>query len=737
MRKFIWKASAASIALAGIWSMPALALQNADELTSESEAEANEAGSVGDIVVTAQKRSERLIDVPMSVSAISGDQLTESGIVSTIGLQQTTPGLVTVNTGFGFVPVIRGIQSTGTSPGDESNVAIYLDDISLGTPISGFFDLGDIERIEVLKGPQGTLFGRNATGGAIRIVTRKPSFKSEGKLSADYGLRYEELRLTGYVTGGLTDTIAASLSGTYRRGGAFIKGIGPNEGREYGDANNYVVRGKLLFEPSDSFSLVLAADKWRAHNDTAYISAIEGDINPYPGPGSLANFFYEYAGSTQPFVRIKGHGASADANWDLSDDISLRSLTGYRKVSLDSQSDTDRTNQAISALQIAQYQKNFSQEFNLVGGSDKSLSWMLGAFYYHSRASNPYFRTISGDALTGTVIANFTNLMDSEAYAGFGELTWNVSDRLHLTGGIRYNSETKDFTYRELVRPGGLALRNTDTKKSWDSFTYRAVARYDFADDANIYASLSTGFKSGVYNSYSFIDNPVDPEKVTAFEVGVKGRVGGITLTAAAFAYKYDDIQLSSYVTVDGQLLVTLSNAATAKMRGLEFTADGRLGGGFSFNTGFSWQPKSDYESYTGAQVVAPIAGSTGPVVAQVIVPYDASGTRTVRSPKLTANARLNYDTALLGGDFSGTINASYTSAFYWQPAQFSREDPYLIVNGRLSWTDASRGLTYSLYGNNLFDSVYHTDRVPNVRGGDSVKYPQRREFGVGIALSF
>ena len=139
----------------------------------------------GEIVVTAQRREERLLEVPISISVMQGDDMVKNGINSTVNLSQAAPGIVTVNNGFGFLPVVRGIQSTGTSPGDETNVAIYLDDVSIGTPIAGFFDLADIERIEVLKGPQGTLYGRNATGGAIKIVTKRPSFTTSGQVSAD------------------------------------------------------------------------------------------------------------------------------------------------------------------------------------------------------------------------------------------------------------------------------------------------------------------------------------------------------------------------------------------------------------------------------------------------------------------------------------------------------------------------------------------------------------------------
>ncbi len=699
----------------------------------------------GEIVVTAQKRQERLLDVPISISVMQGEQMVKSGISSTVNLSQAAPGIVTVNNGFGFLPVIRGIQSTGTSPGDETNVAIYLDDISIGTPIAGFFDLADIERIEVLKGPQGTLYGRNATGGAIKIVTKKPSFDTAGSINVDYGFHYNELKVTGFATGKIADTLAGSISGSLRRGQGFIKGTGPNAGRDFGGARNYVLRGKLLLEPSTDFEVILSGDIWRQQNDSVFISHVKDGINPFPNQaGSIPNRPYENAGSTDPKANLRGNGVSLDINWNASDAISVRSLTGYRHVEVQSQSDTDRTslgtgNAFSGSNQISQYQNSFSQELTASSDARQTIAWQVGGYYYDSNAGNPYFRSYSGDAVKGgTIVANFTNKMDSKVLAAFGELTANLADSLHLTGGVRYNSEKKTFHWENLVN---LAAPQVDRERKWNSTTWRAVARYDVAPDANVYFSASTGFKSGVYNAYSALGIPVNPEKITAFEAGAKARVGGINLALAGYAYKYKDIQVSSYTQVGNPptLQLTLSNAARAKMRGMEFTADGRLGGGFSFATGISWQPTAKYEAFTAAQVTVPLtaaelATAAPGVIQKTLVPFDVSGSRTVRTPEVTGNLRLSYDGELAGGDLSASVNTAYTSSFYWQPGNLSKEDAYTVVNFRIGWT--KNRITYSIFGSNITDAGYRTDYVPNARG-DSVKFVQREEFGIGIGYKF
>ena len=205
------------------------------------------AAPLEEIIVTAQKRQERLLEVPMTVAAISGTELTEGAVVSTLDLAQVTPGIVMTNNGLAFSPSVRGVSSSGSTPGDETNTSIYLDDVYIGSPLASYFDLADIERIEVLKGPQGTLFGRNATGGAIRIVTRSPSFTPQASLSTDYGFDFNETKIDAYLTGPFSDKVAGSLTGSYRKGDGYIDGIGPNEGRHYADPDNYVVRAKCFF----------------------------------------------------------------------------------------------------------------------------------------------------------------------------------------------------------------------------------------------------------------------------------------------------------------------------------------------------------------------------------------------------------------------------------------------------------------------------------------------------------
>jgi iron complex outermembrane receptor protein len=705
-----------------------------DPAAAPSSTAAPSTAALEEVVVTAEKRSERLLDVPMSVTAISGAQLTSAGVTSTLDLGEVTPGLLVSNIGTGFIPSIRGVSSSGTSPGDESNVALYIDDVYLGDTLAGWFDLPDIERIEVLKGPQGTLFGRNATGGAIRIVTRSPSSDPVFDASADYGFNFREVRLTGYASGPITDQIAASFSAYRRTGDGYVKGIADNLGKTFGGPDDYVYRGKLLFNVSDTLKLTIESDTSQTDNQAGALPTALGE-NPYPGAGSVGNAPFQYAGGTYPIQLVKSYGSTIDLTWTAADWVSMRSISAYRYFDLTYQVDIDRTSEPISGLALEATQRNISQEFNFFGPAEQAFTWLVGAFYYNSDASNPYFTSYTGDAPDGPVVANFFNSVETRSYAGFGDVTWNATSQLHVTAGARYTTETKNYVYGDTVRPGGVANRYVTDSATWDSPTFRGVVRYDFAPDANVYASLSNGFKSGVFNSFSPLPIPVKPEKIEALEVGVKARVDGVTLTAAGYGYNYTDIQVQAQTLVNGIPLLTLNNAASAKLRGLEFTADGKLSEHIAAYFGVNYEPHAQYSSYATASVTLP-NGTAGPVVGFTVVPYNASGSRIIKAPEWTPDLRLTYTTGFMGGSVVGTINDAYTSSFYWQPANLTKEAGYNLINMRASWTDPKDRWTFSLWGTNVTNVVYSTYTSANTRGNTET-YAQPRQIGVGASLRF
>jgi iron complex outermembrane receptor protein len=715
-------------------ALAALGMAGAASAQSATPAAQDDSAKVDDVVVTAQKRTERLLDVPMSVTATSGEELSNAGIGSTSNLQHISPGLVTVNNGFAFTPAIRGISSVGTSAGDEANVSMYLDDVYIGAPLAGMFDLKDIQRVEVLKGPQGTLFGRNATGGALRIVTLAPSFTPRAELSADYGFDFKQVKLGAYVTGPITSTIAGSLNLFHLENDGYVESVAPAlNGARVAKADNSSIRGKLLFQPSDTLQFTLAAD-YSDRSDNTIFSAIPRDgmnLNAST-PGVLVGSLDHYPGGTFPIIDTTAKGVSLDGTWNPSDYLTVRSITAYRSASGLFQTDTDRSSAAVSSLRLIQDQDTFSQEFNFSGPSEDRLSWIGGLFYYHSTAGNPYFQAVSGNAPSGTVVSNFTDTVKTTSYAAFGELNYDFTDKLHGILGARYTSEKKQFDFADIVRAAG--LRTSSAENTWESPTFRGVLQYDFTPDSNIYISASNGFKSGVYNSYSLPAIPVAPEKITAVEIGAKGRFSGLTLTAAAFWYDYTDIQVTAYTSLPGGAYVsTLNNAAAATVKGFEFTARGPITDHLSFDVGLSALPTANYDEYTTASVFIPNPVTGG---ATSVVPYDASGSRMLRAPKYQANARLTYENTVAGGELYATANLSYNDGFYWQAGNLTQESSYTTINARAAWTDPQGLMTYSLWVENLTDERYSMNST-NGAPGLSDAFSPPRLVGIGIAAHF
>jgi iron complex outermembrane receptor protein len=686
--------------------------------------------NLDEIVVTAQRRSERAIDVPMSITATSGAELERTGVSSTGDLSQVTPGLVTPSVGLAFTPAIRGVTSVSTSPGDETNVALYLDDVYIGAPIAGLFEFRDLDRIEVLKGPQGTLFGRNATGGAIRLVTLTPSFTPEANVSVDYGVEFDRVKTSAYATGGLSDKVAVSGAVYYVDDHGYIEGIGPDAGQNFGKDYDLGGRVKSLIKPTDDLAITLSADTTAHHDSIIYAWVPRASNFLYKNtPGAVIGGDYQYSGSTDPLAQLNGWGTSASADWTPPGGTEIRSITAVRDVQGLYRTDTDRINLDIGGLQLRQDQLNVSQELIFSTAADRLFSFVGGLYYYHARAWNPYFDTYAGNAPTGTVTTSFTNNVHTNSYAGYGELTFNPTSRLHLTAGGRYTSEKKDIDFRFLVRAAGLASQ--EEEHTWVSPTYRAVARFDLTDNSNVYFSASDGFKSGVFNAYAYPVVAVQPEKINAYEVGFKGEFAGLTATLAGFAYNYSDIQVQGQSQIGGVFVVTLTNAAAARIRGLEADLQGHIVEHLKFDIGASALPTAEYSNYRTAQVFVPQAlGNLD------VVPYDATGSRTIRSPKFQGDARLDYTNDLLGGVLDASLSYSYNSGYYFQPGDFSFQGAYSVLNGRLAWTDPAGRFTYAITAENLTDARYSFYTTDSLAGTADV-LARPRVISLGVAAKF
>lgn len=713
------------------WSVPAMCLLAPPAFAQTGDEGIATTDGAGDIIVTAQRRSERLADVPISITALSGDALDAAGIRTSEDLSSAVPGLNFATNGAFAQPTVRGIGTTVSSSGSDANVAIYVDGVYQPSQIGNFSDLVDLEQIEVLKGPQGTLFGRNATGGAIRVTTKAPSFEPTASLSASYG-RFDDVRLTAYGSTGLSENLAASLTFFYADDAGYVRNIAT--GDRVSDLNSLSLRGKLLFEPSDAVRITLAGGHSERRTGAAFaLGVLDGNSTSVNLPGSIpAGGPREVSLTFDPVIDVKSNHGSLTAEFDLGF-ASLSSITSYQKTSSDLVTDVDRTNLALVRADLPGTQETYSQELNLVSPDGDRLKWFLGLFYYND------------DATIATII-NRSPIFNSprlktEAVAPFGEVNLSFGD-ITLIGGLRYNYERKDYS---LTRGPLIETR----RKTFENVTPRLGVRFAVTPASNIYATWSRGFKSGLFDGIlsngALVVNAVNPEKVSAFEAGYKYGRGRTSLSVAAFHYDYSNIQFQAFNPNAGGL-TQVFNAAAAEIYGGEVEFATELLPDFNIRASAAYT-HSRYKNFPTATIFCPRGaptygnatiplGSLNPCTGE-INSDGAVGNELIRTPEFTTSLSANYRAELEGGS-AVEINGSafYSGRFFWDPGNRLKEASYVILNSEIAYVFPDGHFRIGLWGRNLANELYALYK-PESAAGDSVAYARPRSFGVSAKLDF
>ena len=719
---------------------------------AQSAEEAAEEAGYGDIVVTAQRRAELSRDVPISLTTLSSENLAQANITDTVGLEQLTPSLKLDRQGNFTAPALRGISATVTGPAMDNNVAIYVDGVYMPSTTAGTFDLPDVERVEVLKGPQGTLFGRNATGGAIQVITRKPSNETEGMVSASYG-RFDDVFIKGWINLPVTTDVAAiSVSGYYHRNDTYYKNIRPNSSLEGEEA--WQIRGKLRWNPADNIEVLISA----AYGQRSETFAIYG--TPVDGNSVTRVLDTDFIVPSRPYEVALNDDSRPQKNesLDLSgrieltlDSGTLTSITGYLTRDMTNVLDADM-GYAANGLGInyrpGSYDKYFSQEVSYSSDLDGALNFTLGAYYADGEGGwNP----LGVDAPGADNDITIWSTQDVETFAGFGEVYFDVTDRLSLIGGLRYSWEKRSLAGGAVFGTfvGGRPEFAEVGARSWDSFTPRASIRYEVTPTSNIYFTYSQGFKSGVWNSNNIFGvDVVNPEKIKSYELGFKGRLGSaVTLDAAAFHYDYTDMQTTFIVVLPGQAvpLSVLRNADSARVNGFEIDTSIRLSDMFDVRLAGAYVD-AKYKKFVNTAIALPCTdfeqpcGVTGPTPTRAgnndTVAFDASGQRMIRAPKFTATATANAHLPVGGGMLDLTGSLYYSSAVNYTLDGRIRQPSFAKIDARAAWTPEDSGLTISVYGKNLTDkAVYGGAFITSV--ADAVHWAPPRTYGVQVEYRF
>ncbi len=708
------------------------------------------AAPVGDIIVTAQRRNESLVDVPMSITALDTKTLAQSGINNTSDLARVVPGVQMTFFGSFLQPAVRGITSTGANLGENSNVATYIDGIYQPQQIATLIDLPDVQQIEILKGPQGALYGQNSTGGAILINSMVPSFTNTGKLSASYG-NYNDMQLRGYVSGPLSSTLAASISGSFQDHQGFRRQVVTGV-RDMG-LNSKVVRGKLLFKPSETAS-VTASGYYAKRKDSAMYAgfAINGNsIGHAPnligllGP-SFGPFFpvpatpdatkpSQFSASPDVFTQIESKGASLRGEFDVGAGT-ITSSSGYFKNKIIYLADIDGTTPNIGEARAEPLSgKFFVHDTNFASQQFGAVEFLAGFFYlkgnetFESNIFEGFTATVPPAARSRLFLVDSYAKVEKQIFAGYGEITVKPTEQLTLTAGGRYTSERQKVFSNNLNSVPQPAIRPyPGNPVTFSKFTPRVTARYEVTPDVNVYASWGKGFKSGVVNTTNFIIAPVKPETITSYEGGIKGRLGDmVRFNAAAFYYDYTNLQ--AVVFVPGQAYIT-QNAASARVKGLDFDLSADVTPELTLSAGAAFLD-AKYKSFANAEALRPTGAGS------VQFTTDLSGGRLLRAPKFSGNISAAYNVETSAGKFGAFASLYHTSSFGLEPSNRIRQKGYSTIDGEVSFAPSGvDGLRMVLWGKNLTNKAYLASSLTSTLA-DVGSYAAPRTFGIRAEFGF
>ena len=694
-----------------------------------------------DIVVTARRRAESLQDVPIAVTAYQGEALERAGATDITDLSDTTPN-VTLETSRGtnttLTAFIRGVGQQDPVAGFEAGVGLYLDDVFLNRPQAAVLDIYDVERIEVLRGPQGTLYGRNTIGGAIKYVTRRlsdlPTLKANAKIGTD--------GLVDVVLGGSVPIVPGLKFGAsaarLTRGG-----FGDNlniAGVSNYDRNIWAFRATIEMEPTDAFSIRFSGDYTKDESDPRNgHRLIPGLLSGAP---VLADVYDTRAGLNTPEQDIEAFGGAMHAELKLNDRITIRDIAAYREDRSATPIDFDALPAQDVDVPAIYSNHQFSNELQLLYESDK-LSGVAGFYYLNAEARNIFDVVL---ATTGALIgvpgftASTFGEVHTKTWAAFADFTYNFTDQFALSLGGRYTSDNRQATVirknliggasPELGGAGvqlGALTSNFTGEKTFKEFTPRASISYQPNDDNTIYASYSKGFKGGGFDprglstaapdlngngtrEYAEIFDYFlfDPEKVTSYEIGYKASLFDrrLRLAIAGFYADYKDVQVPGSVgaVINGipTFVGVTTNAGKATFKGIEVETLATLFRGED-GSRLTFAGTLGYLDAQYDEFITNIPGQ-GPV--------DVADFRRIQNtPKWTLSGTLDFSTPLAGGtaDINTTLSWRSKTFQFETPSPFLDQEGYALWDANLVWTSRTERWSIGLHAKNILDKQYIT----------------------------
>jgi len=675
------------------------------------QAAADSDSTIQEIVVTAQRRGENLQSVPLTVSAITADAAARLGITDTTSLTAAVPGLDFSRQANAATPFIRGVGATSSLIGNEASVATYIDGVYIAAPQAALFSLNNISQIEVLKGPQGTLFGRNATGGVLQVFTREPTQETQIDAQAGYG-NYRTSTASLYATTGVTQDLAADIA-LYGYNQAKGWGIDVSTGGDAFKEKDVSGRTKWLWTPGTTTKVTLSADFGVSRGEQGV------GLSPLPGTVGLDGVtsnsgFYNTAVDPNDSYKTTQYGGSIKIEEDLGWSR-LMSITAGRRSRSPFELDQDATPLPLIGANIQGRDRSFSQELQLLSTQDSKLQWITG-LYYLNDVSGYQPLGLSGLALAPLPYSDIFSTQKLRSYSGFGQATLEVVDATHLTLGVRYTSDHRGIVGETVVPvgPGGapVAILPSAQDATFSKPTWRLALDHQFTNELLGYVSYNRGFKSGVFDSLAYANPAVKPEVLDAYEVGFKSEFFGkrVRINAAAFDYKYQDIQIDQLK----EGVSTLLNAAKAKIYGADLDITYVPVSGLTIDSGMEFL-HARYDSFPNAPFYTP-----SPTGGDIPSSFDATGNTAVRSPDFVGNITLGYRYPLAQGTVDLSAGDYYNSGFFWNPDNRIRQTAYSLVNSSVTWTAPQGIWDARIWGKNLTSRRYYSYETDQEFGDDA-----------------
>ncbi|MPT47750.1 MAG: TonB-dependent receptor [Sphingobium sp.] len=770
--------SAAALRRAFLYSVSTSTVLVASLGVAHAQAEGAASGGHADIVVTAQFREQRLQDTPLAITAMDAGLLESRNQtdLSQVAAQAPNVTLTTMSGSFGssMAASIRGVGQYDFNPAYEPGVGMYIDDVYYATLTGGIFDLLDLDRVEVLRGPQGTLTGRNSIGGAIKLFSKKPSNENSGWFEAAYGSR-NRIDLRGAANFVLAEDLYGRISGVYKSQKGYVdqvdygcanpgnaQGISrlPNTSAncvidKLGERNYAGVKASVRYNPSDNFDITITGDYTKEDRTNA------ADVLTYARPDmqqyicgrfcTYANFYAPAAGQlnqayTMPNrLKFEGWGVAGNMTIGLSDSLNIQSITAYRQYRQKWGTDDDFTPDLVEIGQGFNDLKFWfvSQELRLNGKIGDNVDFTVGGFYSDQRSTYYTMQDVRYIAPGYNLQFMGNDPVNADSKAVFGTVFVRPVENLTLTGGIRYTEESKDYTFVRKNLDGTVSsflgqLDGLTANYKGNRVDWRLSADYRFSPEVLAYVTVSTGFKGGgvsarPFNAAQAINGAFEPETLTAYEIGLKTDLldRKLRLNLSGFINDYKDIQLpladcSAVTPPSSDPCAVMKNAGDGQIRGVELEVNAYPVEGLDIDASVSFLD-GEWKK------ISPAVGGNYTLNDPIV------------TPKWKWSVGIQYRADM--GE-SGSITPRFDLAYTGKrradrvinPPVLDYYDSYILGNARLTWRNANEDLSVSLEVQNIFDKYYEGYRFTSVyalsgTGYSSIGRP--REWAVSVKKQF